>query len=201
MVTPQVKPSTSGTTPGRPGQAGFVNRGRGGGSGRGSSRSSPGRFNLPSFSTEEEDDDNEDDDRDYDPDSNNGDGNNDDNNDDDNDDDDDETEEEMEVDFPNLGQQPPPPQRRPIAVKNMNLIRAPRRGKSGFAEIARWNRTACQGAFNETKRGWMAKRQRDPNNQNQLRRRRPGFRALHEIHFYQKSICFLISMRGFQRFA
>ena len=31
MVTPQVKPSTSGITPGRPGQAGFVNRGRSGG--------------------------------------------------------------------------------------------------------------------------------------------------------------------------
>ena len=107
----------------------------------------------------------------------------------------------MEVDFPNLGQPPPPPpRRRPVAVENMNLIRAPKRGKSGFAEIARWNRTARQGALNETKRGWMVKRQRDPKNQNQLRRRRPGFKALCEIRFYQKSTCFLISMRGFQRF-
>ena len=107
------------------------------------------------------------------------------------------------MDFPNLGQPPVPPvpRRRPIAVKNMNLIRAPKRGKSGFAEIARWNRTARQGAFNESKRGWMKKRQRDPRNQNELRRRRPGFLALREIRFYQKSTCFLISMRGFQRFA
>ena len=203
MVIPQVKPSTSGTPPGRPGQAGFVNRGRSGGSGRGASRSSPGRFNLPSFSTEEEDDDNEDDDDDdddenedgdYDPKDNEGEGN----------DDDDETEEEMEVDFPNLGQPPFPPappwRRQQIAAKNINLIRAPKRGKSGFAEIAKWNRTARQGVFNETKRGWMVKRQRDPNNQNQLRRCCPGFRALREIRFYQKSTCFLISMRGFQRF-
>ena len=105
----------------------------------------------------------------------------------------------MEVDFPNQGQPPLPPRRRPLAAKNMNLIRAPRRGKSGFAEIARWNRTARQGVFNETKRGWMQKRMRDPRNQNELRRRRPGFQALREIRFYQKSTCFLISMRGFQR--
>ena len=39
MVTPQVKPSTSGTQTGRPGQAGFANRGRGGG---GATRSTPG---------------------------------------------------------------------------------------------------------------------------------------------------------------
>ena len=109
-VNPQVKPGTStgGSTPvRRPGQAGFVNRGRGGSAGGGASRSSPGRFNLPSFSTEEDEDDDE------------------------------ETEEKMEVDFPNLNQQPQPKQRRPIAAKDINLIRAPRRGKSGFAEIAR----------------------------------------------------------------
>ena len=105
----------------------------------------------------------------------------------------------MEVDFPNLNQQPQPKRRRPIAAKNINLIKAPRRGKSGFAEIARWNRSARQGVFNETRRGWMAKRQRDANNRNQLRRQRPGFLALREIRFYQKSICFLISMWGFQR--
>ena len=115
MVNPQVKPSTSGVTPGRPGQAGYVNRGRGGGSGWGASRSSPGRYNLPSFSMEEDEDD-----------------------DDDDDDDDDNAEEEMEVDFPNLGQPPAPaPQQRPIAVKNMNLIQAPKRSKSGFAEITK----------------------------------------------------------------
>ena len=199
MVTPQVKLSTSGTPSGRPGQAGFVNRGRSGGSGRGASCSSPGRYNLPSFSTEDDDnedddddDDNEEEDRDFNLEDNEGEG------------DDDDEEEEMEVDFPNLGQPPVPPRplpkRRPIAVNNMNLIRAPKRGKSRFAEIARWNRTARQGALNETKQGWMAKRQRDPNNQNQLRRRRPGFRALSGIRFYQKSTCFLISMRGFQRF-
>ena len=55
-MTPQVKPSTSGTQTGKPGQAGFVNRGRG--SGR-VTRGSPGRYNLPSFSTEEEEDDDE----------------------------------------------------------------------------------------------------------------------------------------------
>ena len=123
-VNPQVIPGTSmgGDTPARrPGQAGFVNRGRGGGAGRGASRSSPARFNLPSFSTEEDEDDDE------------------------------ETEEEMEVDFPNLNQQPQPKRRRPIAAKDINLIRAPRRGKSGFAEIARWNRSARQGVFNETR--------------------------------------------------
>ena len=126
-VTPQVQPSTSGTQTGRPGQAGFVNRGRGGG---GAARSSPGRYNLPSFSTEEEGDD-------------------DDENDDEEGDDDDE--EDMEVDFPNQRQPPPQSRRRPLAVKNMNLIRAPKRGKSGFAVIAKWNRTARQGVFNETK--------------------------------------------------
>ena len=119
---------------GRPGQAGFVQRGA-----RGASRSSP-RFALPSFSTGEEDDDEGDEE--------------------DNDDDDDD-----EVDFPNQGnaqrrrqtvqrgKQP----RNPIAAKNLNLIRAPKRGKSGFTEIATWNRSACQGAWNEMKRGWMAK--------------------------------------------
>ena len=129
---------------------------------------------------------------DYDPEGDNDE--NEDNNEGDDNEDDDKTEEEMKVDFPNQGQEPPPPPRRPVrpvAVKNMNLIRAPKRGKSGFAEIARWNRTARQGAFNETKRGWMKKRQRDPRNQNELRRRRPGFQALHEIRFYQKSTCFL----------
>ena len=131
-VTPQVKPSTSGTQTGRPGQAGFVNRGRGGG---GATRSSPGQYNLPSFSTEEEeDDDKEDDDEEE-----------------DDDDENDDEEEDMEVDFPNQRQPPPPPRCRPLAAKNMNLIRAPKRGKSGFAEIARWNRTARQGVFNETK--------------------------------------------------
>ena len=46
----------------------------------------------------------------------------------------------------------------------------------------------------------MAKRQSDPKNQNQLRRHHPGLGALREIHFYQKSTCFLISMCRFQRF-
>ena len=120
---------------GRPGQAGFVQRGA-----RGASRSSP-RLTLPSFSTEEEDDD------------------------EDNDNDDDDDDEDDKVDFPNQGnvqrrrqtvqggKQP----RNPIAAKNLNLIRAPKRGKSGFTEIAAWNRSARQGAWNETKRGWMAK--------------------------------------------
>ena len=153
----------------KPGQAGFVQRG---GSGtRGASRSSP-RLALPSFSMEEDDDDDE----------------------------------EEEVDFPNqaagqsqrqtvqTGKQPC----KPIAVKNLNLIHAPKRGKSGFAEIARWNHSARQGAHNETKRGWMARRVGDPAQRQHLRRRRRGSHALQEIRFYQKSTCFLISMRGFQ---
>ena len=56
-VNPQVLPGTSmggGTPARRPGQAGFVNKGRGSGTGRGASRSSPARFNLPSFSMEED---------------------------------------------------------------------------------------------------------------------------------------------------
>ena len=82
-------------------------------------------------------------------------------------------------------------------AKNLNLIRAPRRGKSGFAEIARWNRTARQGVYNETKHGWMEKRTNDNTQSQHLRRQRPGFCALREIRFYQKSTCFLISMIGF----
>ena len=115
---------------GRPGQAGFVQRGA-----RGASKSSP-HLTLPSFSTEEEDDDEGDEDN--------------------NDNDDNE-----EVDFPNQGnvqrrrqtvqggKQP----RNPIAAKNLNLIMAPKRGKSGFTEIAAWNRSARQGVMNEMKRG------------------------------------------------
>ena len=130
---------------GRPGQAGFIQRGA-----RGASRSSP-HFALPSFSTEEDDDDE---------------GGEDDNN---NDDDD-------EVDFPNQGNV----QRRrqtvqrgkqpwnPIAAKNLNLIRVPKRGKSGFTEIAAWNRSARQGAWNEMKRGWMAKHEQQRDDRGRL---------------------------------
>ena len=62
-------------------------------------------------------------------------------------DDDTEDEEDEEVNFPNQGyvqqkrqtvqgrKQP----RTPIAAKNLNLIRAPKCGKSGYAEIAAWN--------------------------------------------------------------
>ena len=140
-VTPQLRRGR-----GQPGQAGFVQRGA-----RGASRSSP-RLTLPSFSTEEEDDDENDEDN----------NDNDDDNDGDKDTDDDE---EEEVDFPDQGNV----QRRrqtmqggkqpwnPIATKNLNLIRAPKQRKSSFAEIAAWNRWARQGAWNETKRGWMAK--------------------------------------------
>ena len=68
--------------------------------------------------------------------------------------------------------------RNPIAAKNLNLIRAPRRGKNGFDEIARWNCTARQGAFNETKRGLMAKRTNDNTNRQRLKRQQPGYQAL-----------------------
>ena len=129
----------------KPGQAGFVQRG--GSGARGASHSSP-QLTLPSFSTEEDDDDDDKED-----------------NEDGDEEEEGDTEEEEEVDFPNqgagqhqrqtvqTGKQP----HKPIAVKNLNLIHAPRRGKSGFAEIAKWNRSARQGAYNETKRGWMAK--------------------------------------------
>ena len=159
---------------GRPGQAGFVQRGA-----RGASRSSP-RLNLPSFSTEEEDDDEGDEDNDDD-----------------------------EVDFPNQGNvqrrrqtvQGGDQPRNPIAVKNLNLIMAPKRGRSGFTEIAAWNRSARQGVANEMRRGWMARSER----QQDARRRLlckvcSGTGALREIRFYQKSTCFLIPMRALQRF-
>ena len=95
------------------------------------------------------------------------------------------------------GKQP----RNPIAAKNLDLIRAPKRGRSGFTEIAAWNRSARQGAWNETKRGWMAKHERQRDDRGKLlRKRRPGLGALYEIKFYQKSTCFLIPMRAFQRF-
>ena len=65
------------------------------------------------------------------------------------------------------GKQP----RNPIAAKNLNLIRAPKRGKSGFTEIAAWNRSARQGAWNETKRGWMAKHERQRDDRGRLLRK------------------------------
>ena len=60
--------------------------------------------------------------------------------------------------------------RNPVAVKNLNLIQAPKRLKNGFAEIARWNCTARQGMYNETKHGWMAKRVNDDAQRQHLRR-------------------------------
>ena len=103
---------------------------------------------MPSFSTQE-DDDEEDEDKEEEE-----------------EDDDDEDE---EVDFPKQGMGPHRRQtvqtgkqlRQPIAAKNLNLIRAPRRGKSGFTEIAKWNLSARQGVYNETKCGWMARRIND----------------------------------------
>ena len=91
--------------------------------------------------------------------------------------------------------------RNPIAIKNLNLIRAPRRGKSGFTEMVAWNRSARQGAWNETKRGWMARNERQWDARGRLLHKvRPGAGALREIRFYQKSTCFLIPMRAFQRY-
>ena len=144
----------------KPGQAGFVQRG--GSSARGVARSSP-QLTLPSFSTEE-DDDEEDEDKE----------------------DDDDDDEDEEVNFPKQGTGPHRRQtiqtgKQPcqlIAAKNLNLIRAPRRGKSGFAEIAKWNHSARQGVYNEMKRGWMARRINDNAQRQHLRRQRPGYRAL-----------------------
>ena len=170
----------------RPGQSGFVSRGRGGGG----AAKYGGGYNLPSFSSDDAepmDDDNDDgkiENRI-------------------------EVEEDDEVDFPKLGtKNQPKPQNIPLklnpkgslAAKNINLIRAPKRGRKGLAEIAKWNRMARQGVYNETKRGWMAKvkRQRDENGR-MIRKARSGIRALREIRFYQKSTCFLIPMLAFQR--
>ena len=75
------------------------------------------------------------------------------------------------------------------AVKNLNLIRASKRGVSGFTVIARWNATARQGKYNETKHGWMARPQKNAQNQG-IRRARAGMRALREIRFYQHSSLF-----------
>ena len=113
-------------------------------------------------------------------------------------DEDEEEEEETEVDFPKLRVKPPKP---PIGVKNINLIRALRRGKNKFAEIAARNRMARQGVFNETHRGWMAKPicRQDENNRI-ICRAMAGFQALRKIRFYQKSTCFLIPMFTFQRY-
>ena len=192
---PGPTPGTSGMNTGRrPGQPGFVSRGGGGG---GVKRREDGGYKLPSFSsddTEPMDEDDEDDD--------------------DEDDNENEGEEEMdveqdeEVDFPKLGAKNTPMAQNinlkpkgPLAKKNINLIRAPKRGKSGLAEIARWNRQARQNVQNETKRGWMkkVKRQRDENGR-LIRKARAGMRALREIRFYQKSTCFLIPMLAFQRY-
>ena len=41
--------------------------------------------------------------------------------------------------------------------------------KVDLQEIARWNRSARQGAHNETKRGWMARRVGDPAQRQHLR--------------------------------
>ena len=186
------KPGTSGAGA-KPGQAGYVNRG---GGVTGARRSSP-RWNLPSFSSDDkendDDDDDEDDDeeetgdKDYEP----GDEGN----------EEEDEEEDMKVDFPKID---PKNQRKnnqqtvKAAVKNLNLIRAPKRGVSSFTVIAKWNATARQGKYNETKRGWMARPQRNAQNQG-IRRARAGMRALREIRFYQHSTCFLILMRAFQR--
>ena len=83
----------------------------------------------------------------------------------DDDDKEDDKDDDDEVDFPNQGAGPRRRQTvqtgkqpcRPITVKNLNLIHAPRRGKSGFAEIAKWDHSARQGVYNETKCGWMAR--------------------------------------------
>ena len=177
----------------RPGQPGFVNRGgRGGGGG---ALRNTGGYTLPSFSsddTEQQDDDDDDDD-----------------NDNENAEEEMEVEEDDEVDFPKLGAREQPKVQNiplikpkgPVVKKNINLIRAPRRGKSGLAKIARWNRMARQGVQNETKRGWMTKvkRQHDENGR-LIRKARAGMRALREIRFYQKSMCFLILMLAFQRY-
>ena len=185
---PGPTPGTSGMNKGRrPGQPGFVSRG---GGGSGVIRGKDGGYNLPSFSSDDTEPRN------------------------DEDDDENEGEEKMdieqdeEVDFPNLGAKNQPMAQNinlkpigPVAKKNINLIRAPKRGKGGLAEIARWNRQARQNVQNETKRGWMkkVKRQRDENGR-LIRKARAGMRALREIRFYQKSTCFLIPMLAFQRY-
>ena len=183
---PGPTPGTSGLNTGRrPGQPGFVSRGGGGSAVRGKD----GGYNLPSFSSDDTEP------MDEDVNENEGEGDMD-------------VDEENEVDFPNLGarnqpvaQNIPLRTKGPLAAKNINLIRAPKRGKRGLAEIARWNRQARQNVQNETKRGWMAKVKRQHDERGRLiRKARSGMRALREIRFYQKSTCFLIPMLAFQRY-
>ena len=178
IPTGEPKPGTSGLKTGRkPGQPGYVNQGGKGG----------GAFHFPSFSSNDDDDNQaREEDMEVDDDPKEG-------------GDDNEEEDDREVDFPKLKVKPPKP---PVGMKNINLIRAPRRGNRGMAEIARWNQQAWWGVHNKTHRGWMAKvcHRRDEHG-HIIRRARPGFRALHEIRFYQKSTCFLIPMLAFQRFA
>ena len=194
---PGPTPGRSGMNVGsRPGQPEFVNRGGRGGGGGGATRS-VGGYNLPLFSSDDTEPMDDDDDNDND----NGD-----------EEEEMEVEEDEEVDFPKLGAKSqlmaqnmplvvPKGPKGPVAAKNINLIRAPRRGKRGLAEITRWNRMARQGVQNKTKRGWMAKvkRQRDENGR-LIREARVGMRALREIRFYQKSMCFLILMLAFQHY-
>ena len=85
----------------------------------------------------------------------------------------------------------------PVGKKNLNLIKGNQpKGPSGFQKVAAANRSACTGAFNETKRGWYLKPDKRPG----ARKNKPGVVALCEIRFYQRSRVLLIPMRPFIRF-
>ena len=114
------KPGTSGV---RPGQAGYVNGGGGVG------RSSP-RYNLPTFSSDDKEDADDEDEEEEEE---------------ENELENEDEEEEMEVDFPKTDPKNQCKNKQPTvvaAVKNLKLLRAPKRGESGFAVIAQWNATA-----------------------------------------------------------
>ena len=105
---------------------------------------------------------------------------------------------------PNDGKQP----QQPLAKKCLKkvkvlhgLINAPKRGESSLKQIRKWNKEGRRKVPGETKRGWMKKgtRARDARGR-LLRKMRPGTVALREIRFYQRSRVFLIPMLTFQRY-
>ena len=98
--------------------------------------------------------------------------------------------------------------RRTVASKSLKRVRAlqglihgPKRGESSLKAIRKWNNDGCRKVPNETKRGWLKKGTRARDGRGRLLRQlKPGTYALREIRFYQRSRVFLIPMLAFQRF-
>ena len=106
---------------------------------------------------------------------------------------------------PNDGGKQP---RRPIASKNIKrvkalhgLIQVLKLGQSSLKEIRQWNKQVRRKVPGETKRGWMKKGKRAHDAHGWLLcKMKPGTVALREIRFYQRSCVFLIPMLAFQRY-